>query len=170
MVLLVVVSRFLPSEPHCITVFRSALYYLLFFAFGFLGAAYITKYYLVVCWLSVIVVFLVGLLLGEKDGNSLSLKGMAYITSGVCGAYAVIQAGKIRTFPNLEFVLTKAGRNTITIYGTHHIIYAIMGILLGISDFKSTPIGLGLIIFLSVVLLEIPVIYGINRWVPWLAG
>ena len=60
--------------------------------------------------------------------------------------------------------------NTIIIYGTHHIIYATIGMLLGVSDFTSTPIFPGIIMLMGVLLIEIPVIYLINHWAPWLAG
>jgi len=60
--------------------------------------------------------------------------------------------------------------NTLIIYGTHHIIYAALGKLLGVRDFAATPLHTGLLILLGVILLEIPTIYIINRWLPFLAG
>ena len=67
-------------------------------------------------------------------------------------------------------IFEKAGMKTITIYGTHHILYTAIGVLLGITDFSSTPLVPGLIMLLGVAILEVPIIYAINRWAPWLAG
>lgn len=169
-VVLYVVSRFFPTEIAYIRTIRSALYYALFFAFGFFGSKYMNKYNAPACLISAAVVFLVGLLLTRSDNNTLSPKGMAFIASGVCGSYAVIQAGKIKSIPQMDHALSTIGKNTITIYGTHHIIYATIGKLLGITDFASTPIVQGLVMLLGVAVLEIPIIYAINRWAPWLAG
>lgn len=169
-VLFYVVSRFFPIGNPYLTTIRSAHYYSLFFAFGFFASKYLTKFNTPVCLISVVVVFLVGMLLGTRDAHTLSLKELAFLASGVCGAYAMIQAGKIQYFSPLDQVLSKAGMNTITIYGTHHIIYAAIGVLLGITDFASTPIIPGIIMFFGVAVIEIPIIYVINHWAPWLAG
>ena len=123
-----------------------------------------------VCVASTIVVLLVGLLLGRSRGNDLSLRGVAYILSGLCGSYAVIQAGKISLPDNIHRTLSLIGMNTITIFGTHHIIYVAIGVLLGITDFLTTPIVPGLIMLLGVAIFEIPTIYVINCFAPWLAG
>ncbi len=169
-VVLYFVSRFLPTGNEYINTLRSALYYALFFSLGFCGSRCFLRFNAPVCAVSAAVVFLVGLLLGKSDGHTLSLKGMAFIASGLCGAYAIIQAGKLRFFPFLDQALEKAGMNTITIYGTHHILYTAIGVLLGITDFSSTPLVPGLIMLLGVAILEVPIIYAINRWAPWLAG
>ncbi|MBO4887447.1 MAG: acyltransferase family protein [Firmicutes bacterium] len=169
-VFLYVVSRFFPTENAYISTLRSALYYSLFFAFGFCGSRFILKFHALACVFSAAVVLLVGLLLGKSDGHTLSLEGMVYIASGLCGAYAIIQAGKIHFSSWIDRVLTKSGMDTITIYGTHHIIYATIGVLLGITDFGSTPLVPGLIMLLGVAIMEVPIIYAIDRWAPWLAG
>ena len=58
----------------------------------------------------------------------------------------------------------------MVIYGTHYPYYAALGVLLGISDFSSTPLWAGLLMLAVVAILEIPTIYVINRWLPFLAG
>ncbi len=168
--LLCVASRYLASEAKFMSVIRGVFYYNLFFTFGFYESKHLKKFSLSVCAASTIVVLLVGLLLGKSQGNVLSLKGMAYIISGLCGSYAVIQAGKIAYPKKIHRILSQIGKNTITIFGTHHIIYAAIGVLLGITDFGTTPIVPGLIMLFGVAVLEIPVIYIINRFAPWLAG
>lgn len=168
--LLCIASRYLTSEIKFVSIINGVLYYDLFFTFGFYGAARLKKFNLPVCVASTIVVLLVGLLLGRSSGNDLSLRGVAYILSGLCGSYAVIQAGKIPLPDNIHRTLSLIGMNTITIFGTHHIIYAAIGVLLGITDFETTPIVPGLIMLLGVAIFEIPTIYVINCFAPWLAG
>ena len=70
----------------------------------------------------------------------------------------------------LDRLVSAAGRNTLTIYGTHHIYYATLGVLLSVKDFAATPVFTGMLILLAVALLEVPTIYVINRWLPFLAG
>ena len=65
---------------------------------------------------------------------------------------------------------TTYGRNSITVFGTHHIIYATVGVLLEITDYAATPVWAGIIMLGAVALLEIPIIYIVNHWLPFLAG
>ena len=167
---LYVASRFMLSDIHYISTFRGVLYYDLFFTFGFFSLSFLNRFSTPCFTASSFVVLLVGLILGRSNGNTLSLKGMAYILSGLCGSYIVIQAGKIPFPKRINQVLSKIGRNTIIIFGTHHIIYTTIGVLLGITDFGTTPFIPGLIMLSGVVLIEIPTIYIINRFAPWLAG
>lgn len=169
LIMLYAATRFIPVDNrYCHTV-RSSMYYALFFCAGFFGISFLNRFRSIAFWGSFCVVLLVGLVLGERDGSS-PLKDIVYLISGVCGAYAVIQAGKMLEKMPLDQALSLVGKNTITIYGTHHIIYAGLGILLGVHDFASTPIVPGLVILLGVAILEIPVVYIINRWMPFLAG
>ncbi len=45
-----------------------------------------------------------------------------------------------------------------------------MAVLLGISDFGTTPLWAGLIMLAAVAVPEPPIIYIIKRWLPFLAG
>lgn len=167
--LLYAASRFLPRDNDYIATVRSALYYNLFFTCGYCAFFLFQKFHAWACAAAVAIVVFVGLLLGKNDGGS-ALKDMVYLLSGTVGAYAIIQAGKIQLVPRIDRALIETGKNTITIYGTHHFYYAVIAVLLGISDFASTPLGPGIIMLVGVALLEIPTIYAINRWCPWLAG
>lgn len=82
----------------------------------------------------------------------------------------IIQAGKIPLGSIIDKALLETVKNTITIFGTHHFYYVVVAVLIGTRDFASTPIGPGLTMLLGVALLEVPTIYAINRWCPWLAG
>lgn len=169
-IMLYIISRFIRSDITYIGTVRLTLYFSLFFAVGFFAPGYINRWNTFACLISATIVLLVGILLGKNDGNTLTLKGLAYIISGLCGSYVVIHAGKIVLPEKMSRTLAKIGMNTIIIYGTHHIIYATIGVLLGYTDFGSIPLIPGVIMLLGVTILEIPIIYIINRWVPWLAG
>ena len=95
---------------------------------------------------------------------------LAYMVSGCCGTYAVLNICQIWVPKQKKSVLGNAGKNSILIYGTHHFYYAVIGVLLGVKDFATTPIMTGLAILTVVIALEIPTIYMINRWLPLLAG
>lgn len=169
-VILFVLSLVLPKGSHYINTFCGVLHYNLFFACGFCGAELFKKLHIPVCIVSIAVVLAVGLILGREGERVLSLTTLAFLISGLCGAYAVIQIGKVSLPKLINQGLIKAGMNTILIFGTHHFYYAVIGALLGVTDFKTTPIVPGLIMLLGVAILEIPTIYLINRWAPWLAG
>ncbi len=169
-VVLFAVSFFLPTANHYISTVSGVLYYTLFFACGFCAAEWFKKLHVPACVVSIVAVLAVGLLLGREGERVLSLTTLAFVASGLCGAYAVIQIGKI-SFPKpINCGLIKAGMNTILIFGTHHFYYAVIGTLLGVSDYRTTPVIPGLIMLFGVAILEIPTIFVINRWVPWLAG
>lgn len=58
-----------------------------------------------------------------------------------------------------------------TIYAFHMPgFFIIGGMLLGVSDFASTPFGTGMIILVGTLLIEIPIVYVVNRWLPFLMG
>ena len=160
----------IPTANPYIGLIRQAMYYSIFFAVGFCGSDMLKKFNLPACIVSALVVVAVGLLLNRDNARSISLTAIAFLVSGICGAYAVLQLGKVRLPGIMDAALTKAGMNTIIIYGTHHFYYSVIGALLGITDYSTTPIIPGLIILIGVALLEIPTIILINRWAPWLAG
>ena len=168
-ILLYAASRLLPKENAYIGTIRSVLYYDLYFTCGFCAAELFKRFHAAICVIAAAIVLAVGLLLGKNDNTSV-LKDLVYLISGVGGAYAIIQLGKLRLGRVSDRALLEAGKNTITIYGTHHFYYAVIAVLLGATDFAKTPLVPGLIMLFGVALLEIPTILAINRWCPWLAG
>lgn len=95
---------------------------------------------------------------------------MAFLISGFAGTYAVLWLGKLEFAKKTGHLFSVAGKNSMTIYGTHHILYAATGVLLGITDYATTPLWAGLIMLAVVSVVEVPTIYVINRWLPFLAG
>lgn len=169
-VMLFVASLFISKNNNFINALGKVFYYNLFFACGFCWPGVFKKTCIPLIIGSIAAIFAAGLFLDRDSGRMFSPNALAFLISGLCGTYAVIQAGKI-SFPHIiERTLTHAGMNTIIIFGTHHFYYAVIGKLMGVTDYSTTPIVTGLIILLGVAILEVPTICIINRWVPWMAG
>lgn len=157
----------LPIQLPYMSTVSSVMKYLPLFLAGFYGHAHLKKVHIPAAVFCCAAVF--GCVLSGKAAVGL-WRGLAYMLSGCCGTYAVlcISQGGIPSAPNK--LLTYAGKNTLIIYGTHHVYYAALGLLLGVTDFSSTPMGAGILILAGVAILEIPTIYIINRWLPFLTG
>ncbi len=167
-VMLFAVRYVLPAERLYISTVTSACKYFMCFAVGFVGSDLLQKDNKAVWGISL------GLILGYAlFGGFITLravKDIAYLVSGLAGTYLVLQIALLQWPDCLERFFSAAGKNTLIIYGTHHIYYATLGVLLSVRDFASTPILTGMVILAAVMLLEIPTIYVINRWAPFLAG
>ena len=164
------VSVILPEGNRYVNIIVSVFRYYLYFTAGFYGLKILKTKNIFAFVLSAVSVFIIAAVFGKRADGYLSLKNIALLVSGFIGTYAVIYAGQFKIPEKLSGALTKAGANTIIIYATHHLIYAAFGVLLGVTDYATTPIVKGLIILLAVVVVEVPVIYVINRWLPFLAG
>lgn len=160
----------LPTQLLYVSTISSVMKYLPLFLAGFYGCAYWKRVHIPTAALCC------GVVLGcVLFGNQIQAAGrlwddLAYMLGGCCGTYAVLCIAQVHMPTAADKLLKDSGRNTILIYGTHHIYYAALGVLLGVTNFAATPIGVGLIILAGVALLEIPTIYIINRWLPFLAG
>ena len=160
----------LPTQLLYVSTVSSVMRYLPLFLVGFFCADRWKKVHIptaVLCGVVVLACVVFGSAvkgLGEIPGDLL------YLLSGCCGTYAVLCIGQACLPEMWNKALVYAGKNTILIYGTHHIYYVALGLVLGVENFTATPIGTGLIILAGVILLEIPTIYIINRWLPFLTG
>ena len=167
-VLLFAVRYILPTEVIYVSTVTSAFKYFACFAGGFAGRDLLKKGNKVILGAS-----LGAVLAYAVFGGMITLRGVkdiAYLVSGMAGTYVVLQLA-LRKWPDwLEKFFAAAGKNTLIIYGTHHIYYATLGVLLSVKSFAHTSIAIGMVILAVVVLLEIPTIYVINRWAPFLAG
>lgn len=148
----------------------SSLRYMIFFAAGFYGGRILKKKNAVGIAVALLAPFIVAWLFGKRASWEFSLANMAFVLSGFAGTYLVMQLGKLRFPKGIDRFLAAAGENTIIIYGTHHIIYTTVGGLLGITDYASTPLWAGIVMLLTVLVAEVPVVWSINRYAPFLAG
>ena len=163
-------ASFIPkTENAYVSTLCSSFKYLPFFALGFYGRDQLNKRSGFLLIVSAAAVLCAGLFLGKRD-SQFNAKNLLIMLCGVLGTYVVLQLSRNNLPAVLDRILCAAGRNSIIVFGTHHIIYVTIGVLLGITDFASTPVWAGLIMLAAVAALEIPIIYAINRWLPFLAG
>lgn len=169
-IILFIISVLLPEGNVYVNRIVSIFRFFLFFTSGFYGNKVLSKKHWLACCISAVIVISVAAIFGKRADGYLSVANIAFIVSGLCGSYLVVQLGKINYEKLIDWFLTIAGKNTIIIYGTHHIVYAAIGTIIGITDYASTPLFSGIVMLILVALFEIPIIYIINRWLPFLAG
>ena len=160
----------LPTQLMYVGTVSSVMKYLPLFLFGFYGHRYWKQVNGPAAVLCALVTLALGLLEGRIHAMGRLWDDFAYMLSGCCGTYAALCIGQMPMRAAAEKLLAWAGKNTILIFGTHHIYYAALGVLLGVKNFAATPIGTGLVILAGVALLEVPTVYVINRWLPFLTG
>ncbi len=159
----------LDTENAYAATLSSGFRYLPFFAIGYYCRDLLETRSGLLMILSAAAVLCAGVFLGTRD-SQFNLKNLTIMACGVLGTYLVLQIARNRFPPAFDRFLHAAGRNSITVFGTHHIIYATVGVLLGITDYAATPVWAGIIMLGAVALLEIPIIYIVNHWLPFLAG
>ena len=160
----------LPGDVLYVSTVSSVMKYWPLFLAGFFCSRYWKKVHKPAAVLCGVAVLGCGLFGSRIDAAGRLWNDLAYLFGGCCGTYAVLCIAQARIPVAAGRLLAFSGRNTILIYGTHHLYYAALGQLFGITDFSTTPVGVGLVILGGVALLEIPTIYVINRWLPFLAG
>ena len=106
-------------------------------------------------------------MVGFVDYHAATLTNLPiFIVGALCGTYLVLQAGKL---PWLRW-LSVVGRHSLIIYGTHSFYYVVFGRWIGIADFRATSLLLGLTDFAMVGAAEVPTVYLLNRFLPFLVG
>lgn len=158
------------GENRYVQALMQACHYLLFFATGFYAKAWFEKENTLCAVIAAIIPVVVSAIYGRCSSDKFSLEMAAFVISGFAGTYAVLQLSTYVVKKHGARFVKAAGQNSMTIYGTHHVIYAAVGVVLGNTDFATTPLWAGLIMLLAVTVAEPPIIYAINRWVPFLAG
>ncbi len=87
---------------------------------------------------------------------------LLYVAASVSGTFLLLAI--CRSFSNR--LLEYWGRNSLVILGTHQSILLVLHSLLG----KDYSLYVAILLFLIIMLIEYPVIEGINRWTPFLIG
>lgn len=158
------------GENGYVQALMQACHYLLYFVVGFYAKAWFEKANKLFMVIGGVIPVVVSAIYGRCANDSPSVENAAFVISGIAGTYAILQLCKWELPDPINSLLASAGRNSIIIYGTHHIIYAAVGVLLGTTDFSTTPLWVGVVMLLIVAALEFPIIYIIDRWLPFLAG
>lgn len=90
-----------------------------------------------------------------------------YIINSFCGIFFILNVSMYRFWGKWLKVI---GSNSLIVYGTHSLYYVVFGYWLGITDFTAITLWQGLIVLLLVALAEIPTVYLLNRYAPFLVG
>ena len=90
-----------------------------------------------------------------------------FFLNSFCGIYFILTLGRLK--PGGSW-LDQIGKNSIIIYGTHSLYYIVFGFWMGIRDFKGISFWKGSLIFLLVALAEVPTVFLLNRFAPFLVG
>lgn len=111
------------------------------------------------------------LFLGIKNGRvdlwALKFNNkVLYVLNSLIGSIALIYLFKNIFNNNIKFLIY-LGKNTLIIMGTHQILIDIIGVFTNCERYNRS---ISFFIFLIVVLLEIPIIYLINNYLPWILG
>lgn len=171
---LFVLSFLPPVDNAYVKTLVSTCRYMPYLLFGYYGKRLLEKRSVPLMAAAALAVLASGIFLGPKFSalhlGSPILEKLVAMLVALLGSYLTLQLARFRLPELPDRLLRSAGRNSILIYGTHHIIYAAAGVLLGVKDFGTTPVPEGLIMLAAVAVLEPPIIYIINRWLPFLAG
>jgi len=143
---------------------------LIYFISGFYFFDLFKKKDFLLIVLSLVYVSGIAFLFGRKTDNGLEMIDFWFLVAGIAGSYLSIQFGLTPVQKQIKDSYTFFGKNTIIVYGTHRLIYTMIGKGIGYLDFTSTPLFIGLFILVLTMILEIPIIVLINRYFPILAG
>lgn len=162
-VIAVLAALVLPNS-HFFIIVQRVFVALGFLSFGFYCSDFIKKDNHALS----IIFFVLTIAVTIRNG-SVDLSGMIvndpflYFTGSVAGTYFIIQLSKHIRFAPLNY----AGQNSLIIMGTHQAILLPIRYYFNIPEFSLYS---GLIVLALVILLEFPVIYLFNRFVPFLIG
>lgn len=160
-------SLLIPADSNYLNYAMTILKTLFFLSVGFFCKDILLKTNLAAVLLCGVVLAVLVIKIGFIDYHAATVRNLPFFLAGsLCGSYLVIQAGKL---PGLRW-LRLIGRETLIIYGTHSFYYVVFGKHIGIADFQTTPLLLGLADFALVTLAEIPTVYLLNRFLPFLVG
>ena len=164
---LLLASLVLPRSTKPLSYLCLILRTVFFLAIGFCFKDYLLKTNLWAIIVSVAVLIVLVLTIGAIDYPSASVTKLPYFLAGsLFGTYFVLQLGKV---PWLH-IMWVVGRETLIIYGTHSFYYVVFGSILGITDFKTVSLFLGLADFAMVAAAEVVTVYLLNRILPFAVG
>lgn len=91
---------------------------------------------------------------------------LMFLAGGIGGTYFILQMSQSKIFSRLK-ILNFLGKNTLIIMGIHPIL---IGVIQKLRDYEKATVGSGIEIFLVVLVLCVPFIYMLNRFLPFLVG
>lgn len=168
--LLFIASVFIPDVNNYTIYLARVCRYFLFFSIGFYGDRVLEKFNIAATIIAAAAIFAIAAIFGRMSFGYLSKQTIPLLASSLCGIYLIFQLGKLPYTKVGDRVLAVIGANTLIIYGTHNSYFVTFGHMLGITDFEATPLLKGLAVLAMVAVAEIPTVFVINRFLPFLVG
>ena len=163
---LAVALLFLPKFKAYINV-TTAVMALFFLLIGYLFFAVLTECSIKGTVMALMITVLISLInkgVGMpdyQDGHR-----VLFIFGAVAGSYFILQTSQLLQplrYPMLSFY----GRNSLVLLGTH---YPVLRLFQYFFHLERIPVAVGVLFLIALMLTEIPVIYVINRYFPFVVG
>lgn len=159
----VLLALVLPND-HFFNIARRILVAVGFLSFGFYCSDFIKKDNHILSLISFALTIVVTALNGSVGMSDMVLNNpFLFFGGSITGTYFIIQLSKRIKFAPLNYV----GKNTLIVMGTHQAILLPIRYYFNIPEFSLYS---GLIVLILVILLEFPIIYLFNRFIPFLVG
>ena len=167
-ILLLVFSYFVPQNSEVLVYAVRIPRAIFFLCAGYLSERLFTKQrsfiaFVCIAAVAVLVAFRLNVEFTTPGFRSLPF----YIINSLCGIFFILNVSMYSFWGEW---LKAIGRNSLIVYGTHSLYYVVFGYWLGITDFTVITIWQGLVVLLLVALAEIPTVYLLNRYTPFLVG
>lgn len=137
-------------------------------SYGFIAIGYCIKRYIDECTLGKAIILLIIALVTSLINPIIDLYSLKfgnlilYVFNGVTLSIGVIVISKkVSSNKLLQFL----GRNTMIILGTHHWMTRLF-----VMNFPNATVITAIIAFIIIMIIEIPIIYLINNYTPWMLG
>lgn len=108
---------------------------------------------------------IIGLKFGGKDFYTCSINNpIMLVIGGVSGTLFILGISHFLKYK----LITTIGRHTLTIMGTHQLIIYALSVF--VSGLYGGGVGKGMILLVAIIIFEIPVVYLIDWYLPFLVG
>lgn len=161
-------GRDIYNNFYLVPIYR-ALIALGFYSIGAYASNYLKR--IEINNLIVLLILLITIFLGIKNGRvdlwALEFNNkILYVFNSLIGSLALILLFKNILNKDIK-ILNYLGKNTLIIMGTHQVLIEIIEVFTKCERYNN---GVSFIIFIIVILLEIPIISLINNYLPWMLG
>lgn len=152
------ISILLPTNNHWIVILAKVLFCEGMLSTGYYAYNFFQRKNSIITVGATIITAFVAFLNGSVGVSSMTINNpILFLLGAICGTYMVLQ---ISNFIPETRLLQFIGKGTLTVLGTH---YAVYEILMYFIPYNS-------MVFVLTVILEIPLIYAFDRFLPFLIG
>ena len=163
-ILLMTVAMSIDDASHFIGIVRKTIIAHGFIVFGYCGYSVLRNFSRITALLAIFLTFWISRINSSTDMSQLQFGNpMLFLVGALLGTYAVLQVGRMIRSKTIAYI----GRGSLVVMGTHVPLLFLMRYLLGQQEFPGL---MGMLVFLMIVTVEIPIIYVLENIVPFLIG